>query len=445
MTENASSENLRKFLESDDPAMRMMGLSMAKGGGVPEELLPTILGFYMWDDDITIRAAAKSVFNKHASKELKKKVKECWKAKYRNFPTHKEVPTENCSCKPFISSTYEFEDVIYDRDDDILCCSVFQKTIRPFMFAFKSQDNFSFIALKPLIKALGENDVLAAKALGNIGSGGAVEPLIKALGCPDTPRLKNWNIRSSAAGALGKIGDKRAVEPLIKALGDQTRRVSNSAETALGKIGDYAVEPLIKALGDDNGDVRRRAIKILGKIGDKRAVEPLIKALGDDNGNARKSAASALGEIGDKRAVEPLIKALEDEDDNDWYADYVRQNATIALGNIGDKSIIPILQKLLDDEEPNIRWDAAIALAKLDDGSGFQIIVHLLDRSYFDHFTEVNEEEEVQAILVAIQISSQYPSEQFVTNLMKLATLDRNMQIRDLAIKTLDTVYNRNI
>ena len=31
MTDDASPENLRKFLESDDPAMRRMGLSMAKG------------------------------------------------------------------------------------------------------------------------------------------------------------------------------------------------------------------------------------------------------------------------------------------------------------------------------------------------------------------------------------------------------------------------------
>jgi hypothetical protein len=57
----------------------------------------------------------------------------------------------------------------------------------------------------------------------------------------------------------------------------------------------------------------------------------------------------------------------------------------------------------------------------------------------------VNAEEEVQAILVAIQIAAQYPSEKFVTNLQKLATLDRNMQIRDLAIKTLSKSYNRKI
>ena len=112
---------------------------------------------------------------------------------------------------------------------------------------------------------------------------------------------------------------------------------------------------------------------------------------------------------------------------------------------MGEQSSIPILQKLLDDEEPNIRWDAAIALAKLEDSSGVEVIVNLLDRSYFEHFTEVDEEEEVQAILVAIQVSSQFPSNLFITNLLKLATFDKNMQIRDLAIKTLDKTYNRKI
>ena len=48
MTDDASPENLRKFLESDDLAMRRMGLSMAKGSGVPEELLGLVAGLYMY-------------------------------------------------------------------------------------------------------------------------------------------------------------------------------------------------------------------------------------------------------------------------------------------------------------------------------------------------------------------------------------------------------------
>jgi len=84
MTENENSpENLRKFLENDDPAMVMMGLSMAKGSDVPEDLLVGILWMYMLHDDKTIRAAAKSTFIKLAPEDAKQAVKENWKAIYR--------------------------------------------------------------------------------------------------------------------------------------------------------------------------------------------------------------------------------------------------------------------------------------------------------------------------------------------------------------------------
>ena len=49
MTEDTSPENLRKFLESDDPAMRRMGLSLAKGSGVLEELYKYVFGLSLWD------------------------------------------------------------------------------------------------------------------------------------------------------------------------------------------------------------------------------------------------------------------------------------------------------------------------------------------------------------------------------------------------------------
>ncbi len=43
MTEDTSPENLRKFLESDDPALVRMGLSMAKGTEGPEDYHQTLL------------------------------------------------------------------------------------------------------------------------------------------------------------------------------------------------------------------------------------------------------------------------------------------------------------------------------------------------------------------------------------------------------------------
>jgi HEAT repeat protein len=294
MTEDASPENLRKFLESDDPAMVIMGLSMSKGAGLPEELLPTILRLYMWNDNKTVRDSAKLLFDKYAPEEIQAKVKENWKPNYRTLSV-----TDN----------------------------KFPEAMRQFLIAFESQNNFSIIALEPLIKALGNKSVRVRKnrayALGNIGDKRAVEPLIKAL------EYKDRDVRRSAIYALEKIGDKRAVEPLIKALEDgKWSLVCRKAAIALGSIGDKrAVEPLIKALGDEDSWVRYSAAEALGEIG---AVEPLIKALRDNDYNVRSCAADALGEIGDKLAVEPLIKkALGDG------SSFVRQRAAEALKKLG--------------------------------------------------------------------------------------------------------------
>ena len=190
----------------------------------------------------------------------------------------------------------------------------------------------------------------------------------------------------------------------------------------------------------DNPMVRTYMALAMGRTGQQEYGPTLMNGMNDKDKGSRLAAIKALGLL----AYAPAVNGIQEFAD-EKYSNAERLAATIALGNIGEKSIIPILQKLLDDEEPNIRWDAAIALAKLEDSSGVQVIVNLLDRSYFEHFTEVDEEEEVQAILVAIQVSSQFPSNLFVTNLLKLATFDKNMQIRDLAIKTLDKTYNRKI
>jgi len=338
MTEDTSSENLRKFLESDDPALVMMGLSMTKGSGVPEELLPTILGLYMWNDNKAIRAAAKSIFNTSTSVETQAKIKENWKVRYRTLS------------------------ITGDK---------FPEAVSPLIEAFKSQDEFAQIVLKPLTKTLEDEDAYIREntiyALEKIGDKRAVQPLIKALGDKNP-----WN-RQIVAEVLGKIGDKRAVQPLIKALGDKDSWFGNGVSRvifALGQIGDRrAVEPLIKALEDKDEDIRQDAINALGNIGDKRAVEPLIRALEDEEEYFRQDAAKALGKIGDKIAVESLIKILEDKNLKRviyvGYREHIRQNAAEALGKIGDKRAVEPLTNTLRDEDSELVGTVREALKKL--------------------------------------------------------------------------------
>ena len=344
MTKDTSPENLRKFLESDDPGLVRIGLSMAKGSGLPEELLPTILRLYMWNDDKTIRSAAKSIFNTSTPAETQAKIKNNWKVSYRTLS------------------------ITGDK---------FPEAVSPLIEAFKSQDEFAQIVLEPLIKALEDEDAYIREntiyALEKIGDKRAVQPLIKALGDKNP-----WN-RQIVVKVLGKIGDKRAVQPLIKALGDKDSWFGNGVSIvifALGQIGDRrAVEPLIRALEDKNEDIRQDAINALGNIGDKRAVEPLIRALEDKEEYFRQDAAKALGKIGDKIAVESLIKILEDTNlkpviyghsADDGYREHIRQNAAEALGNIGDKRAVEPLTNTLRDEDSELVGTVREALKKLD-------------------------------------------------------------------------------
>ena len=190
----------------------------------------------------------------------------------------------------------------------------------------------------------------------------------------------------------------------------------------------------------DDPSVRMYIALAMGRTENSIYGEPLIEGLKDKDKGSRVAAIKALGSLAFTSSINQLVNftGLNNSVEE-------RLAATISLGHMEDQSVIPTLQNLINDEEPNIRWDAAIALAKLGDSSGSEVIKNLLDRKYYDQFNEVDAEEEAQAILIAIQASNKIPSEKFITNLLKLATLDHNMKIRDIAIKILDKTYNRRI
>ena len=163
----------------------------------------------------------------------------------------------------------------------------------------------------------------------------------------------------------------------------------------------------------------------------------LINGLDDVNRESRLAAIQAVGMIGTKTATMRLKELASIAD----YPDE-RLAATISLGLIGDPKTIPLLKELLDDEEPNIRWDSAIALAKMGDRSGALIIANLLDRDYLNDFPKVDEAEKNQAIMIAIKVTSQLKDDRFIANLVALAESDVNLKIRNAAMKILKTTYS---
>ena len=108
---------------------------------------------------------------------------------------------------------------------------------------------------------------------------------------------------------------------------------------------------------------------------------------------------------------------------------------------------IPLLIDMLDHEYPNIRWEAAVALARMDESSGKEIVNNLLDRSYYRDYKDkiydgekfITDEDKV--IIVAIDVASELKDPIFEDNLNRLASnYESNTGIRNAAKQTLKKI-----
>ena len=191
---------------------------------------------------------------------------------------------------------------------------------------------------------------------------------------------------------------------------------------------------------NDDPLVRAYLAIAMGATGDQFYSEDLVNGLKDDSRESRLAAIQAVGMVRSKLAVMRLIDIIDKSDYQDE-----RLAATMSLGFIGDSRAVPKLNELLEDDEPNIRWDSAIALAKMGEKSSIPVIENLMDRDYLMTFPQLDYKEINKVIMTAIETSSLVVDNRFEPRLMELAKTDENLTIRDAAIKTLKRSYDRII
>ena len=168
--------------------------------------------------------------------------------------------------------------------------------------------------------------------------------------------------------------------------------------------------------------------------------EELLKGLEDENRESRLAAIQSIGMVGSNKSLSKLEKIIKNSDYQDE-----RLAATMSLGFIGDSNSIPVLTELLNDNEPNIRWDAAIGLAKMGSKTCIPVLSNLLDRKYLMTFPELNFDKINQVMMVAIEASSNFNDLIFESKLKALSQTDENLKIRNAAIKSLEKTYDQVI
>ena len=193
----------------------------------------------------------------------------------------------------------------------------------------------------------------------------------------------------------------------------------------------------------DDSRVRTYLALAMGKTKDVYFGSHLINGLNEDkNLTNRIAAIKSLGMLKYSESCTLLENIIRESEYNSE-----KLSAIISLGVIGNTKFKDILIEMLEYEEPNIRWDAAIALAKMNDKSGVSIIVNLLDRHYYSMYppksdgsgVDINEID--SSIYIAIAVCQKLIDVRFKNNLIYLSENDKNIKIREFALKTLNDYY----
>jgi len=189
---------------------------------------------------------------------------------------------------------------------------------------------------------------------------------------------------------------------------------------------------------NDDPLVRAYLAIAMGATGDQYYGDKLVLGLNDESRESRLAAIQAVGMVKEQSAISRLSEIIKSSDFQDE-----RLAATMSLGFIGNSKSIPLLNSLLGDDEPNIRWDAAIGLAKMGEDSSIPTIQNLMDRNYLSTFPELDQNEVTKVILTAIETTTIIVDQRFEPLLETLASSDENLKVRNAAIKTLKFAYNK--
>lgn len=163
----------------------------------------------------------------------------------------------------------------------------------------------------------------------------------------------------------------------------RTRIVDDDPETRLAavlEVGELsevaghaeAVEALVQRLWDDHPGIRQAALDMLGRLADgagyaadERVITRALALVEDERPGVRAEAAASLALLapdGDEaRRIPALVRCLEDD------ASQVREQALAALGDLKATSAADAAAERLSDPDATVRFEAAFALAALQD------------------------------------------------------------------------------
>jgi HEAT repeat protein len=201
---------------------------------------------------------------------------------------------------------------------------------------------------------------------------------------------------------------------------------------------DERFVPEIVALYDESGAddprVRRYLAVALGRLGDHRAVPSLLKTIAAQGADTETLIYSvwALGVIGDAAAAPDLGKLASSEDPG------IRKAVVHALGSLPSAETRSLLQDALSDAAEDVRWNAAVALARQGDSAAAPVLLQMMDRSHLARVEGITPDQREEALLRAAEAAAALTNAELRTALERLRDSDPNLRVREAARQALE-------
>lgn len=193
----------------------------------------------------------------------------------------------------------------------------------------------------------------------------------------------------------------------------------------------------------DDPRVRRYLALAIGRLDPPmppEAVAALTGALADEDDEARISVIWALGSSGDPEVVARLQPLMDSGDAG------IRKMVVYALGALPGDGQLDALKTALVDEMADVRWNAAVALARHGRHDGVPVLRQMLDRGHVEQVVrrETNSYEDqdpvADVMISGLKAAAALNEGSLRASVEQLSHEDRSMKVRQAALHALKTM-----
>lgn len=145
----------------------------------------------------------------------------------------------------------------------------------------------------------------------------------------------------------------------------------------------------------------------------------------------------ALGTLRDSESVDLVLTFLGNE------AAELRKTAAYVLGVLGQpEKSVPALRALLHDQVQDVRWNAALSLARLGSDAGYDEILNMTDRASLNALETMNEAKAEEIITTAVKGLTLLKKPESAGILKGLSENDPSLKVRQAAFEALKAVHS---